>query len=239
VTASSARTLHPGGYAPGNTAFRLIVFDWDGTLMDSEARIVDAMRRALVETGLEVPPRERLRAVIGLGLMEAVAALLPREDRTTHARVADRYRTHYLAADGVPTPLFPGAREAVETLHRRGHRLAVATGKSRRGLARSLDESGLGGLFQATRCADETCSKPHPRMLLELMEACAVGPEETLMVGDTEFDLEMACRAGVASVGVTWGVHPPERLRRQAPLTILDSLEALPRWLAAQRRAAA
>ena len=195
----------------GHLRFRLLVFDWDGTLMDSEARIVDAMRRALIDTGLDPLAPESVRAIIGLGLMEAVAALLPHQDPAIHIQVADRYRSHYLAAEGVPTPLFPCARDVLETLHGQGHLLAVATGKSRRGLERSLAESDLGHLFQTTRCADETRSKPHPQMLLEILD----------------------------ELGVAHGVHPPERLYRQSPLAVLESLAALPDWLAGDQRFAA
>ncbi len=212
--------------------FRLIVFDWDGTLMDSEARIVDCLRRAAEAAGLPALPAERLREVIGLSLDGAFARLYPEAGAATRARLAEAYREEFLHRNPTPSRLFPGARELLSRLHAGGRLLAVATGKARRGLDRVLAETGLGRYLHASRCADETASKPSPRMLHEILDELAVAPGQALMVGDTDYDLEMARAAGVAAVGVTHGVHDAERLRRHRPLALVPDLHALDRWLA-------
>lgn len=214
--------------------FSLIVFDWDGTLMDSEARIVDCIQGAFADAGRTAPSREAARDIIGLGLTEAMARLWPEARPEQRARVAERYRARFLGAHPTPTPLFPGARETLDRLTELGCLLAVATGKSRQGLGRSLQETGLGDRFQATRCADETLSKPHPQMLLELMDELGVRAAETLMVGDTEYDMQMALNAGTSALGVCHGVHAPARLFAQGALDCLDSLLEIPDWLRRQ-----
>jgi phosphoglycolate phosphatase len=211
--------------------FQLLVFDWDGTLMDSEARIVESALVAIGELGLPPRSRDAIRDIIGLGLPEAMQALYPELAVRDHVALIDRYRDHFLADGGEPMPLFPGARKTLEGLHARGRVLAVATGKSRRGLDRALAETGLAPLFAATRCADESRSKPDPRMLLEIMAEVGGDPAETLMIGDSEFDLQMAVGAGVASVGVSYGVKDCERLLDYRPLTCLDAIDELPGWL--------
>jgi phosphoglycolate phosphatase len=219
--------------------YDLLVFDWDGTLMDSAARIVASMRAAFVELALAPPPPEAVRNVIGLGLSHAVAGVAPALDEATRLRIMERYRAHYLEHDDTPTPLFPGAAEVVAELGARGYLLAVATGKSRRGLDQALMQSGLGGLFHATRSADETSSKPHPQMLLELLDELGVRAERALMIGDTEYDLLTARNAGVDALAVCWGAHAPERLLALEPLACLSAIDALPGWLAAAGRASA
>jgi len=214
------------------TGFDLLVFDWDGTLMDSEARIVACMRAAARDLGIGVPGHEAVREIIGLGLGEAVAALFPSLDPGAVQALAERYRSHFLDADRAPSQLFPGAAETLHALEARGYLLAVATGKGRRGLDRALESTGLGGVFHATRCADETFSKPHPEMLLQLMSELGVEPLATLMIGDTEYDLEMARNARVAALAVGYGVHEPHRLARHQPLACLDAISDLPTWLA-------
>ncbi|ROR32645.1 HAD family hydrolase [Inmirania thermothiophila] len=218
---------------------RLIVFDWDGTLMDSEARIVSCIQAAAREMGLAPLARERAREVIGLGLREALERLFPGCDADFREAYTAHYRRHFLELDPTPQAPFPGALETVRALREAGYRVAVATGKSRRGLEQALAETGAAGLFDATRCADETRSKPHPQMLLELMETIGAAPEETLMVGDTEYDMEMARRARVLPVAVGCGVHPPERLLRHRPAALLDDVCGLPAWLARVREALA
>lgn len=163
----------------GQTSIRLIVFDWDGTLMDSEAKIVNSMRAAGHDLGLAALDDKTLRNVIGLGLKEAIEMLYPSADRHTHSAFADRYRHHFLAVDGETSTFFSGALELVQGLRSRGLLLGVATGKSRRGLDRVLAEQNCGEFFHATRCADETFSKPHPQMLLEIMDELAVAPDRT------------------------------------------------------------
>ncbi|WP_295427754.1 HAD-IA family hydrolase [uncultured Thiodictyon sp.] len=211
--------------------FSLIVFDWDGTLMDSQARIVDCLQAAFVEVGQPVPSREAAADIIGLGLDEAMARLWPAAAAAQRQLVADHYRRHFLGGNTTPSALFAGARETLEQLRAAGYLLAVATGKSRRGLDLSLAETGLAGHFQATRCADEGFSKPHPQMLLEIMDELGVAPARTLMIGDTEYDLQMAANAGAGALAVCYGVHAPERLRALHPLACLDSLAAIPQWL--------
>lgn len=211
--------------------FDLIVFDWDGTLMDSAARIVESLRAAAADVGLEPLPDSTLRNVIGLGLHEALSALYPQLDGAGIGSFADRYRHHFLVAGTTPTPLFAGVMDMLESLAAQPILLGVATGKSRRGLDRAMSEMRCRQFFHATRCADETCSKPDPLMLRELMEELDVMPERTLMVGDTEYDMEMASRAGAAGLAVSYGVHEHERLRAHAPLACVNSVAELHVWL--------
>ena len=171
--------------------FDLIVFDWDGTLMDSAGAIVRAMQAAARDLGLAALSDERARYVIGLGLEPALRHALPDLEDSAYPRMVERYRHHYLSSDH-ELGLFAGVKEMIEALAARGHMLAVATGKSRIGLNRALGHAGLGGYFHATRCADECFSKPHPAMLEELMDELGVAPERTLMIGDTTHDLQMA-----------------------------------------------
>ncbi len=210
---------------------QLLVFDWDGTLMDSTGRIVSSMQAAVRDVGL--PPLEegRIREIIGLGLREAMETLLPGLDRPRRERVMERYRHYYLVADETPEVLFPDVKETLEALREEGYLLAVATGKSRRGLERSLEAAGLSGLFHATRCNDEAPSKPHPGMLLDLMEMSGVPPHLTLMVGDTTYDLLMARAAGAHAMAVCYGAHPPPRLLALQPLGCLRRIAELPAWL--------
>lgn len=215
-------------------SFELIVFDWDGTLMDSEARIVACLQAAFRELGLPQPSRAEARDIIGLGLEEAMTRLAPGTGAGTRAELVLRYRRHFLVTNETPSVLFPGARETLDWLAAEGFRLAVATGKSRAGLDKSLMETDLEGFFHATRCADETFSKPNPQMLLELMEELGASPAETLMVGDTEYDMQMAVNAGVAALAVSFGVHAPDRLLAHGPLACLASLGAIPDWLIRQ-----
>ena len=166
--------------------FRLLVFDWDGTLMDSEARIVACMRSALADVGCAPQPDGAIRNIIGLGLKEAIAELLPGEPERTRVQVGECYRERFLAGEREPSPLFDGARETLSHLEDAGYLLAVATGKSRRGLERALQSTGLKALFHASRCADEAFSKPHPEMLEQIMDQLGARPAQTLMIGDTE-----------------------------------------------------
>lgn len=211
--------------------FKLIVFDWDGTLMDSEARIVACIQAAFRDVGEPPPTRERARNIIGLGLNEAMTVLWPEAEIAERQRVVDRYRFHFLGGDRTPSELFQGAREIVEWLSERGYLLAVATGKSRRGLDESLTSTELAHAFHATRCADETFSKPHPEMLLQIVDELGVRASDTLMIGDTEYDLEMARNAGTGALAVCYGAHEPERLLRLDPLGCLSSLQDIPHWL--------
>ncbi|MDX1432429.1 MAG: HAD-IA family hydrolase [Gammaproteobacteria bacterium] len=223
MSAASAR-------APG--PFRLLVFDWDGTLADSERRIVATARAAIAALGL--PPRsdEAIRHVVGLGLAEAFQALYPDLSAEACARAVAGYRQRWVHTAGTPVPLFPGALDALHELGRSGFLLAVATGKSRRGLARDLESHGLAELFAETRSADDAPSKPHPQMLLDIMSVLDVGAAETLMIGDTAYDLEMARNAGVACAAVSCGMHAADALLEYSPLAVLESVAGLPPWLA-------
>lgn len=211
--------------------FKLIVFDWDGTLMDSEARIVSCIQAAFADVGEPPPRREVARDVIGLGLDEAMTVLWPDGGVAQRRKLVDRYRYHFLGSNETESSLFDGARDLVAALGEQGFLLAVATGKSRRGLESALVGTGLKGYFHATRCADETFSKPHPEMLLQLMAELAMDKSETLMVGDTEYDMEMANNAGVDALAVCYGVHPPQRLLKHRPLDCLADLRDISCWL--------
>jgi phosphoglycolate phosphatase len=210
--------------------FRLVVFDWDGTLMDSEAQIVAAVQAAIVD--LDCAPRTdaACKDIIGLGLKEAVESLYPGYDAGFMTQFVERYRHHWFADYG-SSQLFPGARDTLAGLKQAGFQLAVATGKGRPGLDRSLAETGLDALFDATRCADETRSKPHPQMLQELLDELKCTPDRALMVGDTEFDMHMARSAGTGALAVSYGVHDRERLLRCRPLACIDAIEELQPWL--------
>lgn len=212
--------------------FELIVFDWDGTLMDSAGLIVSSIQAAARDLELMPPSVERARHIIGLGLVDALRHALPDLPQDRYGALAERYRHHYLSQDD-QLSLFAGAAELVADLAQRGHTLAVATGKSRLGLNRAMAGSGLAGCFQATRCADECHSKPHPQMLEELMAEFGVVPEATLMIGDTTHDLLMARNAGVAAVAVGYGAHPATLLEAEAPLHLSETLEDLSTWLRA------
>ncbi len=210
--------------------YELIVFDWDGTLMDSAAAIVAAIMAACRDLGIEPPSEERARHIIGLGLQDAIRTALPNLHTRDYGRLAERYRHHYLSRDA-ELSLFPGARELVADLHAGGRRLAVATGKSRQGLQRALAHSGLGEMFHATRCADECHSKPHPAMLLEIMGVLEVDRGAVLMVGDTTHDLQMARNAGVDGLAVSFGAHPETALLAERPVACAGSFRELAAWI--------
>jgi len=208
----------------------LIIFDWDGTLMDSVMHIVSSLQGAIETLGLEKRQQEDLRNIIGLGMREAIFALYPDQQTTTFAdKFTEAYRLFYFA-EQAPQTLFSGVRETLESLQPHYH-LAVATSKSRHGLDRILAETGLESFFQISRCADETRSKPHPQMLNEILDTMDVDADKAIMVGDTEYDLEMANRAGVHPVGVSYGVHELDRLHKHKPVTVLDELSELNEWL--------
>jgi phosphoglycolate phosphatase len=212
------------------TTIRFIVFDWDGTLMDSEAQIVHCLHASMADLSLEPLADETVRNVIGLGLREAIDMLVPGRDDAFHRAFVEAYRKHWFAHE--ESSLFAGAREALDLIRGHGLKLGIATGKARRGLHRVLAQTGLDNCFDATRCADETHSKPHPQMLLELMHELGVAPHQTIMVGDTEYDMEMATNAGAGKVAVRSGVHSEERLNRHDPLVCLDRVTELPGWMA-------
>jgi phosphoglycolate phosphatase len=210
--------------------YELIVFDWDGTLMDSAAMIVDSVQAAARDLGLEPPSDERARHIIGLGLGDALRHAMPDLPEDHYPELVERYRHHYLSRDH-QLVLFAGADALIRQLSENGFRLGVATGKSRKGLDRALVHSGLGDLFHGTRCADECHSKPHPQMIEELMDEFAVLPAQTLMIGDTTHDLLMAHNAGVDAVAVSYGAHPTDVLATAVSLYCADSIADLSAWL--------
>ncbi len=213
--------------------YELLIFDWDGTLMDSAAAIAEALQDACADLGLPVPPTTEARYVIGLGLTDAMRHILPDLPESEYPRVVDRYRVHFLRRDG-GTTLFDGARDMIEALHARGYLLAVATGKSRRGLDRALHDTGLGAFFHVTRCADEGFAKPHPGMLTAILDTLATPAGKALMIGDTTHDLTMAGAAGVDAVALTHGAHEREALAACKPMLMVDELQTLRDWLLPQ-----
>lgn len=216
--------------------YSLIVFDWDGTLMDSEAKIVNAMQAAVADVEMPFRSREQIKDIIGLGLPEALSALFSDIDKRQSGVMIEAYRHHFLFMDQTPMPMFEGVAEMLETLNRQEYWLAVATGKARKGLDRVLDECNLRHHFHITRCADECFSKPHPLMMEEIMDFIGVAPGQTLMVGDSEYDMLMAQNAGVDALAVSYGVHEKERLLNCGTpggvLGCLDDIRELHDWLA-------
>jgi phosphoglycolate phosphatase len=212
--------------------FDLIVFDWDGTLFDSTALIARCIQAACADVQQPVPSLRDASYVIGMGLGEALQHAAPGLAPERYSEISARYRHHYVARQN-ELCLFDGALAMLQTLKARNHLVAVATGKSRQGLNEVLHSVQLQGLFDATRTADETRSKPHPQMLLELMAELGVAADRTVMVGDTTHDLQLAANAGVASVGVSYGAHEPSSFAALAPLHIAHSVVELDGWLAA------
>ena len=211
--------------------FDLVAFDWDGTLFDSTALITRCIQAACVDVGVPRPTDEQASYVIGMGLVEALQHAAPGLPRERYPELGARYRHHYTARQH-EVMFFDGTLAMLETLKARGHLLAVATGKSRRGLDDALNTSALRGVFDATRTADETASKPDPRMLHELMNDLQVPPERTLMIGDTTHDLQLALNAGVASIGVSYGAHDHGAFESFPTLHVAHSIADLQDWLA-------
>ena len=224
--------MQPSDHARLPRNFDLVVFDWDGTLADSTALIADAIQAACRDLGEPLPGEEAARYVIGLGFASAVRYVAPGLQPSEYPAFSAAYRKHYLAGE-TRIELFEGAREMLRDLDASGYMLAIATGKSRAGLAHALSQSGLDGVFHATRCGDEGQPKPHPDMLHNLMRFLAAEPDRTLMIGDTSHDLELARNAGARGVAVTYGAHRTEALARHAPAAMVDSIAALRAWLTA------
>ncbi|KKW68504.1 HAD family hydrolase [Lampropedia cohaerens] len=210
--------------------FAMLAFDWDGTLFDSTARIARCVQLAVADVGGTVPTLEQARWVIGMELGEALAKAAPDVPPSAYRELANRYRYHYLQHQD-DLVLFDGVLELLQRLKQRGFVLAVATGKSRRGLNHVLASLDVRHLFDDSRTADETAGKPHPLMLQELMQSWDVAPEQLLMIGDTSHDLQMARNAGCPSLAVTYGAHAGEGLGAYAPLAVAESVAALSRWL--------
>ena len=217
--------------------WRLLVFDWDGTLMDSAGHIVAAVRAAAEDIGVRVPIEDDVRHVIGLGLREAIAAVLPELDDEGYARFVEAYRRRFWQESLHGQSLFSGAREVLLELKAAGYLLAVATGKGKNGLRHVLEKEMLHQVFDVTRCAEETLSKPHPQMLNEILDDLGLMPTAGLMIGDTTYDMEMAVRAGMDRLGVSYGAHQKDLLLSHRPLGILNDIRDLPQWLASASEA--
>ena len=219
----SAKNLRP-------RRFDLIAFDWDGTLFDSTAIIVRCIQAAVRDVGGTVPTDKEAAYVIGMGLMQALAHAAPDVPPEKYTELGNRYRFHYIQHQD-DLSLFDGVLPLLNDLRERGHLLAVATGKSRRGLDEALHSVDLRGVFDGSRTADQTAGKPHPLMLQELMAEFDVAPERLLMIGDTTHDLQMAVNAGCASVGVSYGAHEPDAFHALQPLAVVHSVRELHDWL--------
>ena len=209
--------------------YPVVVFDWDGTVIDSPATIVECMQVASREMGLPIPEPERASHVIGLGLHDAMKIVAPDLPGERYPEFVALYRRQFLARED-SMRLFAGMPELLQALART-RTLAIATGKSRKGLERSLQATGVRRLFAASRCADETSPKPHPAMLRELMQELGTAPESMLMIGDTSHDMEMARAAGVDAVAVSYGAHPEDTLRGCGARGCVGSVQALSEWL--------
>jgi len=210
--------------------YDLIVWDWDGTIMDSTPTIVECIQQACRDLGFKEPDDSLASSVIGLGIHDSLRRAVPWIEPAYFSKLTERFRYHYLAKDH-ELHLFKGVRDLLEKLRADGYLLGVATGKSRVGLDRSLRHHQLEHLFHETRTADESFSKPHPGMLLELSDALQVPMRRMLMIGDTTHDLDMAVNAGVDAVAVTYGAHPPDTLKESTSLAHVDDVPQLAQWL--------
>ena len=212
--------------------YELLIFDWDGTLADSIGRIVEAMNLAAARAGEAPSSDEAIKGIIGLALAEAISRLYPHLDSPQVETFRQHYADVYMALDRQPSPLFEGVVESLEVFRREGYRLAVATGKARRGLDRVLKANGWEDYFDITRAADETRGKPHPLMLEEILAHCRVEPGQALMVGDSAFDLQMASNAGMHSVAVGYGAMSLQALAEFGPQVCIEHFSQLREWLA-------
>lgn len=211
--------------------YQLVIFDWDGTIMDSAQKIANCVKASARDLGLTEPSDQEAKNIIGLGLWEAMARLFPEQDAATVDRIVDCYKHHFISNDKTEQRLFAGVEQGLQALEDNGVLLAVATGKARRGLTRVFGEVGLERYFTVTRCADETRSKPHPQMLHEILEYTAIEPQNSIMVGDTTYDMEMAANASMHGLGCAYGVHTESALRQAAAIDVLDSFDDVVTWL--------
>ncbi|MCB1615116.1 MAG: HAD-IA family hydrolase [Pseudomonadales bacterium] len=208
----------------------LYIFDWDGTLIDSAEKIIASMQGAALELGLTAPGDDEVRHIIGLGLPEAILYLFPDLHLSERTRLQQLYSRHFVEAESMVSAAFPGVQETLQTLLQQGHQLAVATGKSRRGLERAFKDSGLARFFCSSRCADETKSKPHPLMLQQLLDECRVPFDQAVMIGDTSYDMEMASRLSMPRVAVSYGAHSKDKLLAYSPDMIIDDFSQVLAW---------
>lgn len=208
----------------------LYIFDWDGTLSDSAPKIIGCMQRAAEDAGLDVLDDDTIKNIIGLGLPEAIHTLYPDVTPDKAESLRANYVDHFVNDDVKPSPFFPGVMETLEHLLAQGHTLAVATGKSRKGLCRVWKNLSMETFFHGSRCADETASKPNPLMLQELLKEFSVAVEEAVMIGDTEYDMEMAHSLGMAKIAVSYGAHHIDRLKSYDPVLCVDDFEKILDW---------
>ncbi len=211
--------------------YKLLIFDWDGTVIDSASRIISSMQSAARDCKLPVPTDAAVMNIIGLGLPEAIRILIPEISDDGIDQMRLRYGHHFLGENTTPTPLFAGAQKTLESMHKKGMRMAVATGKSRRGLDRAFAQTGLAYVFETSRCADETVSKPDPLMLEEILAETGVDRSEAVMIGDTEYDLDMGRRAGMDVIAVSYGAHHIDRLKGFDPVLEVHNFPELEQWL--------
>ena len=215
----------------------LLIFDWDGTLSDSASKIIDCLQRAAETTQFRVCEADAIKNIIGLGLPEAMSALYPELGSEEHETIREAYVEHFLAADQKPSPFFSGVIDGLTRLRENNFSLAVATGKSRRGLNRVLDNLGLHHFFDSSRCADETASKPNPQMLEELLHEFSIRADQAIMVGDTEYDMAMAHELNMPRVAVSYGAHSIDRLRTYQPVLCVDHFSEFVEWILDYRQA--
>lgn len=206
---------------------KVVIFDWDGTLVDSVEHIADSLHQAATDLGYPARERGAYRDIIGLGMVEALEALYPGISREQMNAIREGYARYFFAKVTTPQNVFAGMAEVLVDLRGAGRGCAVATGKSRRGLDGALVSSGLGPHFDLTRCADETRSKPDPAMLHDIIRHYGIQPAEAVMIGDTRYDMEMAQRIGMPAIGVEWGVHKRDVLGRYQPHAVVDSVADL------------
>lgn len=209
----------------------LFIFDWDGTILDSTGKIVRCMQAAIAEHNLPAVTDDQVLGIIGLGLAEAIRKLFPAIETERLVQVRDSYSRHFISADQTPCNFYPNVEPVLHRLRADGHQLAVATGKSRSGLRRVLANLDMDGFFDATRCADESASKPHPLMLHQLLDQLSVDVSQAIMVGDTDFDLKMANNAGMSSIAVSYGAQGVSRLMGCGPLGCIDDFSRLLDWV--------
>ena len=206
---------------------KVVIFDWDGTVMDSVAKIVNSLQLAAARAQMAVPSAHEAKQIIGLSLDPAMKKLFPHTDEATRLLMAEHYKDVYLNHDETPTPLFDGAELVFRTLKQRGYHLAVATGKARRGLDRMFELTGTRHYFTTSRCADEAQSKPNPQMLQHILAELDLVPAQGVMIGDSQYDLMMAHSIGMPRIGVTHGVHGHAEFAPFAPHAVIDHLELL------------
>jgi len=211
--------------------YKLAIFDWDGTIMDSQQYIVATLAKVIADLGYVPKTNNELKNVIGLGLTQAIYGLYPDLDDKQNQKFADLYRNTFLSSSQAPPVLFKGVKEMILDLESTGVMLAVATGKSRQGLQHSIIDSGLNKYFHASRCADETCSKPNPQMLEELLDEFSLSADDAVMIGDTEYDMEMAQNIKMDAIAVSYGVHEEHRLAKFNPISICQQVSDLAREL--------